>query len=97
MHTDQIRLLLDLAQTNSFNQTAERHFTTQQSISYSIKQLEKELNVSVQREIEKRLAGSTPAKVVSAEGLTKEDFNKMTLSQQQQLYNSNPDLYKALI
>ena len=47
MHTDQIRLLLDLAQTNSFNQTAERHFTTQQSISYSIKQLEKELNVKI--------------------------------------------------
>lgn len=47
MHTDQIRLLLDLAQTHSFNQTAERHFTTQQSISYSIKQLEKELQVKI--------------------------------------------------
>lgn len=47
MHTDQIRLLLDLAQTHSFNQTAERHFTTQQSISYSVKQLEKELNVKI--------------------------------------------------
>lgn len=47
MHTDQIRLLLDLAETHSFNQTAERHFTTQQSISYSVKQLEKELNVKI--------------------------------------------------
>ena len=47
MHTDQIRLLLDLSQTHSFNQTAERHFTTQQSISYSMKQLEKELNVKI--------------------------------------------------
>jgi len=47
MHTDQIRLLLDLAQTHSFNQTAERHYTTQQSISYSIKQLEKELQVKI--------------------------------------------------
>lgn len=47
MHTDQIRLLLDLAQTHSFNQTAERHFTTQQSISYSMKQLEKELQVKI--------------------------------------------------
>ena len=47
MHTDQIRLLLDLAQTHSFNQTAERHYTTQQSISYSIKQLEKELNIKI--------------------------------------------------
>ena len=47
MHTDQIRLLLDLAQTHSFNQTAERHYTTQQSISYSVKQLEKELQVKI--------------------------------------------------
>lgn len=58
--------------------------------------LEKEFNASVQKEIERRLAGNTPAKVTAKEGITKEDFNKMSLAQQQQLYNSNPDLYKAL-
>lgn len=47
MHLDQLLLVLDLAQTHSFNQTAERHYTTQQSVSYSIKQLEKELNVKI--------------------------------------------------
>lgn len=47
MHLDQLFLVLDLAQTHSFNQTAERHYTTQQSVSYSIKQLEKELNIQI--------------------------------------------------
>jgi DNA-binding transcriptional LysR family regulator len=47
MHLDQVALILDLAQTHSFNQTAERHYTTQQSVSYSVKQLEKELNTKI--------------------------------------------------
>ena len=38
MHLDQLLLILDLAQTHSFNQTAERHYTTQQTVSYRIKQ-----------------------------------------------------------
>lgn len=59
--------------------------------------LEKEFNASVQKEIEKRLAGNTPAKVSVKEGITKEDFRKMSLAQQQQIYHNNPDLYKALI
>lgn len=47
MHTNQVALLLDLAQTHSFNQTAERLFTTQQNVSYSMRQLEKELQVQI--------------------------------------------------
>ena len=47
MHLDQLPLVLDLAQTHSFNQTAERHYTTQQNVSYSIKQLENELNIKI--------------------------------------------------
>ena len=58
--------------------------------------LEKEFNASVQKEIERRLAGSTPAKVTTKEGMTKEEFNKLSLAKQQQLFKSNPDLYKAL-
>ena len=58
--------------------------------------LEKEFNASVQKEIERRLAGSTPAKVTTKEGMTKEEFNKLSLVKQQQLFKSNPDLYKAL-
>ena len=58
--------------------------------------LEKEFNSSIQKEIEKRLSGTTPAKVQTKEGMTKEDFKKMSLAQQQQLFKTNTDLYKAL-
>ncbi len=47
MNTNQVYLLIDLAQTHSFNQTAERHFTTQQSVSYQMKQLEQELKTQI--------------------------------------------------
>lgn len=47
MNTDQIQLLIDLAQTHSFNKTAERLFTTQQNISYKVKQLERELQTTI--------------------------------------------------
>lgn len=47
MRLEQLPILLDLAQTHSFNQTAERQFKTQQSISYYISQLEKELNIQI--------------------------------------------------
>ena len=47
MNTDQVALLIDLAQTHSFNQTAERLYTTQQNVSYKVKQLERELDVAI--------------------------------------------------
>lgn len=47
MRLEHAKLLLDLAETGSFNQTAERLYTTAQSISYRIKQLEKDLGVQI--------------------------------------------------
>lgn len=47
MNINQMYLLVDLAQTHSFNQTAERLFTTQQNVSYQIKQLEQELGIRI--------------------------------------------------
>ncbi|MEE0547456.1 MAG: LysR family transcriptional regulator [Peptococcaceae bacterium] len=47
MNTDQMLLLIDLAQTLSFNKTAERLFTTQQNVSYKVKQLERELHIRI--------------------------------------------------
>ncbi|MDO4281482.1 MAG: LysR family transcriptional regulator [Peptococcaceae bacterium] len=47
MNVEQALLLIDLAQTHSFNQTAERFFVTQQSVSYKIKQLETELQTKI--------------------------------------------------
>lgn len=47
MNTDQIQLLIDLAQTLSFHKTAERLFTMQQNVSYKVKQLERELHTRI--------------------------------------------------
>lgn len=47
MRWEQIEILLDLNKTHSFNQTAEHCYTTPQNVSYSIKQLEKELGIQI--------------------------------------------------
>lgn len=47
MNTEQALLLIDIAKTLSFNKTAERLFISQQSVSYKIKQLERELNTEI--------------------------------------------------
>lgn len=62
-----------------------------------IKTLEKEFKASVKVEVEKRLATSTPKKnLPTNQVITKEMFNRMKLTEQAELYNNNPDLYKAL-
>ena len=62
-----------------------------------INTLEKEFKASVKVEVEKRLATSTPKKnLPTSQVITKEMFNKMKLTEQADLYNNNPDLYKAL-
>jgi len=63
-----------------------------------ITRLEKAFRASVKAEVEKRI-GSTgaPAKpATSTEGLTKEQFNKMSLMQRQEIYRNDPNLYKAM-
>lgn len=47
MRLEYAELLLDLAETGSFNQTAERFYTTVQNVSYRVKQLEKELDIQI--------------------------------------------------
>ena len=58
--------------------------------------LEKAFNASIQSEIQKRMAGNVPAKAESSVGLTKEDFNKMTLAQMADLQKNQPELYNQL-
>lgn len=59
--------------------------------------LDKAFNASVQKEIERRIAGNTPVKIAdAANGMTKEEFNKLPLLKQQELYKTKPELYKAL-
>ena len=51
----------------------------------------------IARSVEKRLAGKSPAKAPDQpEGLTKEAFNKMTVAEQQALYDNDPELYKRM-
>lgn len=67
----------------------------------NIDKLDKLFKAAVKAEVEKRIAaaGGTPrgnGAVASGE-VTKEVFKSMSLSQQMELYRTNPDLYKKLI
>ena len=67
----------------------------------NIDKLDKLFKAAVKAEVEKRIAasGGTPrgnGAAVSGE-ITKEAFKSMPLSQQMELYKTNPDLYKKLI
>lgn len=67
----------------------------------NIDKLDKLFKAAVRAEVEKRIAasGGTPrgnGSVASGE-ITKEAFKAMPLSQQMELYKTNPDLYKKLI
>ena len=67
----------------------------------NIDKLDKLFKAAVKAEVEKRIAatGGTPrgnGAVASGE-ISKEAFKSMPLSQQMELYKTNPDLYKKLI
>lgn len=67
----------------------------------NIDALDKLFKAAVKAEVEKRLAaaGGSPrgnGSVASGGEITKEAFKSMTLSQQMELYRTNPDLYKKL-
>lgn len=58
--------------------------------------LEKAFKASVKAEVEKRIGSTTPKKAMDDDTITKEDFRKLSLAQQQELFNTNPTLYKTL-
>lgn len=63
----------------------------------NINLLEKAFKASVKAEVEKRLSTSTPKKNLPLDGtITQDQFRKMTLSQQANLYREQPELYKKL-
>ena len=49
-------------------------------------------------EVEKRITGSTPktGTIGLGETITKEEFKKMSLAQQSELYHNNKELYNKL-
>ena len=68
-----------------------------ETMNENISLLEKEFKASVKAEVERRLSTSTPKKnLPTDQPISKESFKKMTLTQQAELYQSNPDLYNQL-
>lgn len=64
----------------------------------NISLLDSEFKASVKAEVEKRLASKTPkVNLPTDTQITKESFRKMTLTQQAELFNNNPELYNSLI
>lgn len=62
-----------------------------------IKVLERAFRNSVKAEVEKRIGGKSPAAGTVPTGeITKETFKKMGLSERENLYNTDPELYKKL-
>jgi NADH dehydrogenase/NADH:ubiquinone oxidoreductase subunit G len=64
----------------------------------NIDKLDKLFKAAVRAEVEKRLAGSAPkgnGGALSTE-LSKEEAKKMNMAQRQNLFNTNPELYKKL-
>ncbi len=63
----------------------------------NIKLFDNEFKKAVAKEVQARIGGSTPkGSVVDTTAMTKEKFKSLSLSEQQELYKSNPDLYIEL-
>ena len=58
--------------------------------------LESVFRAAVEDAVKARLSGSAPVKGSTPTGLTRDEFRKMTLAQQQELYHKDPDTYKRL-
>lgn len=64
----------------------------------NIDKLDKLFKLAVKTEVEKRLAGSAPkgnGATITTE-MSKEEFAKLPLSKQAEIYRTNPELYKKL-
>lgn len=69
-----------------------------ETMNTNISLLEKAFKQSVKVEVEKRLGSKVPKKNLPLdETLTREDFRKLSIVEQQKLATENPELYKTLI
>ena len=69
-----------------------------ETMNANISLLEKEFKASVKAEVEKRLGSQAPKKDLPLDQtITKEAFMKMSIQEQQNLYNNNRDVYMSLI
>lgn len=68
-----------------------------ETMNTNISLLEREFKASVKAEVERRLSTSTPKKNLPTEQtINKEAFRKMSLTQQAELFQNNPELYNQL-
>lgn len=64
----------------------------------NLKSFEKMFNKAVSAQVAQQLGGNAPQASTNETGaITKEQFSKMTLAQQSQLYRDNPELYNSLV
>ena len=64
----------------------------------NINVFEKAFKAAVADAVAQKIASPTPkGSSVKQTGLTREEFNKMTVAQQAELYRTNPELYKSLV
>lgn len=69
-----------------------------ETMNQNINLLEKAFKQSVKAEVEKRLSTNTPKRNLAAdEGMTKEAFKKLSLKEQQDAIESNPEMKKFLL
>lgn len=68
-----------------------------ETTSENLKSFEKMFNKAVSAQVASKLGGSAPQAETANNGqITKEQFSKMSLAQQSELYRNNPELYSAL-
>ncbi len=69
-----------------------------ETMKQNIELLDKAFKQSVKAEVEKRLSSSSPKRNLPPdEAMTKESFAKLPLMKQQEIFLTNPELYKTLI
>ena len=69
-----------------------------EAMNANIKLLDKAFKDSVKNEVERRLAQGAPTNPPTANnGMTKEQFRKLSIAEQQRIYNSDKELYNSLI
>lgn len=69
-----------------------------ETMQANINLLDRAFKDSVKAEVEKRLASESPKGGNGyTDGMTKEQFRKLSINDQQQLYSENPELYKQMI
>ena len=71
---------------------------TAEEMQSKINQIEKAFKLSVKNEVERRLGtGSPKASTLDNGQMTKEQFNSLSISQKQELYNNDRELYNSFV